>query len=101
MVFFYSTYEQINPFAIDFMINSSLHVNKVFRKKLNNSFDLYFMKKMKTIRYVVKKRDTCVIAIIMFYETNGKKPKKWYRVLSCVLYSLIINYVCIDYLSFQ
>ena len=31
----------------------------------------------------------------------NKNTMKVYRVLSCVLYSLINNYVCIDYLCFQ
>ena len=30
-----------------------------------------------------------------------KKNKKMYKVLSCVIYSLIENYVCIDYLWCQ
>ena len=33
----------------------------------------------------------------MFYETKTKKPTKVYRVLSCVLYFYIENYVCIDF----
>ena len=41
------------------------------------------------------------MSLIMFYETNGLKPKKVYIVLSCVLYSFIDNYVCIDYLLYQ
>ena len=39
MVYLYATYEQINKFAIGFMINPSLHINKVFReqfKKVKN-----------------------------------------------------------------
>ena len=32
------------------------------------------------------------------FENNGLKPKKIDRVLSCVIYSLIDNYVYIDYL---
>ena len=34
----------------------------------------------------------------MFYETR-KNPKKVSKVLSCVGYTIIINYVCIDYLG--
>ena len=56
---------------------------------------------MENIRYVLKKNNTCVIALIMLYDNKGIKPKKVYRVLSCVLYYLIDNYVCIDYLSCQ
>ena len=35
----------------------------------------------------------------MFHETGVYNPKKDYRVLSCIIYTIIKNYVCIDYLS--
>ena len=41
------------------------------------------------------------MALIMIYENIGQISKKVYRVLSCVVYSLIYNYVCINYLSCQ
>ena len=41
------------------------------------------------------------MALIMFYGDNGLNLKTVYRFLSCGLYSLIDNYVCIDYLSCQ
>ena len=53
---------------------------------------------METIRYCLKNNSTFVIALRMFYENNGLKPKNMYRVLICVLYSLIDNHACIDYL---
>ena len=34
----------------------------------------------------------------MFYETR-KNTKEAFRVLSCVIYTIIINYVCIEYLA--
>ena len=96
MVHLYSTYELINQFEIGYIINPSLYVNKVFieqvGKCLNTTFD---EKTMLPIRYVMKNKNTCVIALIMFYDNKGKKPKKVYP------YSLIENYVCIDYLSCQ
>ena len=36
----------------------------------------------------------------MFYDTR-KDPKKVFKVLSCVIYTMISNYVCIDYLVFE
>ena len=39
-------------------------------------------------------------AVLMFYETR-KSPKKAFKVLSCVIYTIINNYVCIDYLAFE
>ena len=56
---------------------------------------------MKNIIGVMRKKDTCIIALIMFYESKTKPPIKLYRVLSCVLYYIIDNYVCIDYLCCQ
>ena len=41
------------------------------------------------------------MALIMIYENCGKDIRKVYRVLSFVVYTLIYNYVCIDYLLFQ
>ena len=49
----------------------------------------------------MRKNDTWVIALVMFYETKTKNPTKVYRVLSCVLYSVIENYVCIEYICFH
>ena len=34
----------------------------------------------------------------MFYENKTKNRVKTYRMLSCVLYSVINNYFCIDYI---
>ena len=37
MVYIYATYEQINLFSIGYIINPSLHINKVFRENLKDS----------------------------------------------------------------
>ena len=47
------------------------------------------------------KKNTYVMALIMVYETVGIAIRKWYRVLSFGVYTLMENYVCIDYLSCQ
>ena len=56
---------------------------------------------METIKDYLRKKNTCVMELMMFYENNGVKPKKVYRLLSCVIYYLIDNYVCIYHLSCQ
>ena len=56
---------------------------------------------MKTMKYCLMKKNTCVMALIMIYENNGEIRKTVYTVLICVVYFLIENYVCIDYLSCQ
>ena len=53
---------------------------------------------MKTIKKCLMKKNTCAMALITTYENNGEIPKQLYRVLSCVVYYLIENYVCIDYI---
>ena len=49
----------------------------------------------------MRQNDTCVIELVMFYETKTKNPTKGYMLLSCVLYYVIEYYVCIDYLCCQ
>ena len=56
---------------------------------------------METIKYCLRRNKTCIMALIMFYENNGERPEKVYTMLSCVVYSLIYNYVCINYISCQ
>ena len=51
------------------------------------------------IKTTLLKNNTRVLELILFYE---KIPGKIvYRVLSCVIYTIIKNYVCIDYLYFK
>ena len=56
---------------------------------------------MGNIRDFLRKKNTCVMTLIFFYENNRVKPKKLYRMLSCVVYYLTDNYVCIDNLLCQ
>ena len=56
---------------------------------------------MEPIIDVMKNKDKYVISLVIFYESKGIKPKKVYRVLSCVLYSIVDNFVCIENLSCQ
>ena len=44
----------------------------------------------------MKNNNTCVLALVMFYEKRHKNATKYFRVLSCVIYTIIDNYVCID-----
>ena len=63
--------KKINQFEIGYMINPSLRVNTVFREKVEKWFRATFHEnKMENIRYVMRKKDTCVIAIIMFYGSK-------------------------------
>ena len=56
---------------------------------------------MKTIKHCLMKKNKSIMALIMIYENNVKDTKTVYIVISCVVYTLIENYICMDYLSFQ
>ena len=53
------------------------------------------------INATLAKNNTSVLALVIFYETREDNTNKAYRVLSCVVYTTIKNYVCIDYISCQ
>ena len=100
MVHCYSTDEIINKFAIGCMINPLLNCNKIFIEQVEKCLSVSFHKNIiETIIYCLKNKNTCIMSLIITYENNGGKIKKVYIVLSCVVYSLIDNYVSIDYLS--
>ena len=81
------------------MINPYLHINRVFREQVQKYLGCYFyIKTIKTIRDCLLNKNTSVMALIMIYETVGKDISKVYKVLSFVVYTLIDNYVCIEYL---
>ena len=45
------------------------------------------------------KQNTRVLALVVFYELGNINPRKMFKVLSCVIYTIIDRYVCIDYLG--
>ena len=53
---------------------------------------------MGTIKDFLRKKNTFVMTLIIFYDNNGEKQRKMYKVLGCVVYYLIENYVSIDYI---
>ena len=53
---------------------------------------------VKYINLILKKRNNRVIALIMIYALGSYSTKKVFKVLSCVVYTMIEKYVCIDYL---
>ena len=46
-----------------------------------------------------KQKNTRVLALVVFYELGNINPGKFFKVLSCVIYTIIDRYVCIDYLG--
>ena len=45
------------------------------------------------------KKNIRVLALVIFYDNRKKITRKMFRVLSCVIYTIISKYVCIDYLD--
>ena len=56
---------------------------------------------MSGIKDVSKKENMCIIALVMFYDNITTNPMKLFRVLGFVVYSVIENYVFIEYLGCQ
>ena len=84
------------------MINPSLKFNNASRTTVEKCLSFsFYARTMKKIKDFLMRKNTCVMALIMIYENNGEIPKQLYRVLSCVVYYLIENYICIEYLLCQ
>ena len=83
-----------------YIINPSLHINKMFKiqgeKCLGYSF---YIEKMQSIKNCLMNKNTSLMAFLMIYGTVGMSIKNLLRVLICVVYTLIDNYVCIEYLQ--
>ena len=61
----------MNQFAIGYMIKTSLNFNNVFITQVGKCLGDYFsIRKMKTIKKFLMKKNTSVMAQIMIYESN-------------------------------
>ena len=90
----------INEFTVVYIINPGLNVTKSFRQQVQKCMCTKFGEITQPfIKGTLLKNNTRALALIMFHETIA--DKKAYGVLSCVVGTIIKNYVCIDYLSCQ
>ena len=72
------------------MINPCLHVNKSFRDEVEQCMNTIFGELTQYfIKATFSKKNTIVLAFIIFHETRGENPKKYFGVLSCVIYAII------------
>ena len=82
------------------MLNPVLHTNKVFRNQLkaclNNTFGA---DTNKHTNKTLMKQDTRLLALVVFYELGNFNQRKMFKVLSCVINTIIERYVFIDYLG--
>ena len=82
------------------MLNPKLNKSEAFKDQvrtcLNNTFGADTNKQ---INKTLMNRDTGVLALVVFYELGNFNLWKMFIVLSCVIYTIIDRYVCIDYLG--
>ena len=82
------------------MLNPILNKNKAFKYQvkacLSNKFGA---DTNKHINKTLMNWDTRLLALVVFYELRTFNRRKMFRVLSCVIYTIIYRYVCIDYLG--
>ena len=70
-VYLHHIEERINEFAISFMLNPTLHVNKSFKEQIEKFMnDTFGTLTQPFIINTVKKKNTCVLSLVMFYETR-------------------------------
>ena len=101
-LYLHETNDHINEFDIVYIINPTLHVNKAFKdqaeKCMNNTFGNVTQP---FIENITTKKNTCVLALIIFHDTKHSKENQYFTVLRCVIYTIIDNFVCIDDLDCQ
>ena len=70
--------ELIHIFTIIYMINHTLHVNRVFRYQAE-TFLKYISNQntIQGIKNIPRTKNTCVISIVMFYETKKFNISVW------------------------
>ena len=84
------TNERINEFSFAYMCNPHLHINKMFTDHVKICLSRTFgSDTVKQINAILKKRNTRVLALIMIYELGDFSTIKVFKVLSCVLYTMI------------
>ena len=81
------------------MLNPHLNTNKAFKDQVKTCLSNTFgadtnIHINKTLMNQYKR----VLALVVFYELGNFNPRKIFKVLSCVIYTIIDRYVCIEYL---
>ena len=96
------TNQLINEFYIGYTMNPNLHKNFVFKEQVKGCLKNTFCPSTNIhIGKILLKTNTRVLALVMLYENRGGDTRKMFRVLSCVIYTIINKYVCIDYLGYD
>ena len=92
--------KHIKEFKNRYMVNPNLNINKTFIEQVEKCMKITFGAiTQHFIRALFLKKKTRVLTLIMFYETRVENIA--YRLLNCVIYTMIKNHVCIEYLAYQ
>ena len=87
--------QRIIEFSFAYMLNPHLIMNKDFKDQvktcLSNTFGADTNKHIN--------RYTRVLALVVFYELGNINPRKMFKVMSCVIYTIIDRYVSIVYIT--
>ena len=82
------------------MMNPTFNINKELWEKVNKYMKTTFGAITQPHIRILMPKIIIVLALLMFCEERNN-PKKIFNVLSCVVYTIIRYYVCIDYLAFE
>ena len=92
--------QRINELSIGYMMNPNLIIKKGFKEQVKVCMKTTFSTSTMThISKIILKPNTRVLALFMFLRIEKNNVNKMFRVLSCVIYKIISNCVCIDYLG--
>ena len=76
IVYINSTEKYMNQFAIGYMVNPKLNVNKVLIYQVEKFLKYKFhSNNMSGIKNIFKKENTCVIVLVMFHGNRTTNPK--------------------------
>ena len=89
-IWFEETNKHINELSIGYMMNPTLYKNRFLKDQVKVCFKHVFGPD--TISKINK-------ILVIFYESVETIIRKLFRVFSCVIYTIIDKYVCIDYLG--
>ena len=96
------TNQRINDFSIGYTMNPTLYRNRDFKDQVKVCFNHTFgPDTISHINKTLQKKNTRVLALVIFYESEKTIIRKLFRVLSCVIYTIIDKCVCIDYLGYD
>ena len=93
------TNQRINEFTFGYMIIPNLFKNRYLKNKWKCVSKTHLVQIPLLILIKYYRKNTRVLALVIFYESGKTNPRKIFRVLSCVIYNIIDKCVCINYLG--